>query len=91
MQGLLSGETKGLDSINETCLNDTGVTSLYLGPYFGFGWGTHLMAEIGADLSVLQNNTALQIVPDYRLRGGVTWRCPNSWRAGSCCSPRRAS
>lgn len=74
VQALLSGETKGLDSINETRLTDTGMTSLYLGPYFGFGWGTHLMAELGADLPVLQNNTALQIVPDYRLRGGVTWR-----------------
>lgn len=73
-QVLLSGETKGNDSLGETHLNDTGITSLFLGPQFGFAWGTHLAVEIGADLPVLLNNTALQIVPDYRLRGGATWR-----------------
>ncbi|MBX3026821.1 hypothetical protein KF840_18085 [bacterium] len=73
-QALFSGETKGNDWVGETRLNDTGITSLYLGPQFAFGWGTHLAAEIAADLPVLLNNTNLQIVPDYRLRGGATWR-----------------
>lgn len=73
-QGVFSGETKGTDSIDGMRVGDTGFTGLYLGPYFGFAWGTHLNLELGADLPVLQNTSALQIVPDYRIRGGVTWR-----------------
>jgi hypothetical protein len=73
-QALFSGETKGNDSIGDVHETDTGITSLYLGPAFGFGWGTHLGVEVSADLPVLQNNTQLQIVPDYRLRGGFSWR-----------------
>ena len=72
-QALFSGETKGNDDVGDTHLTDTGVTALYLGPAFAFGWGTHLGAEIAADLPLLINNTDLQIVPDYRLRAGVSW------------------
>jgi hypothetical protein len=73
-QAVFSGETKGKDSLRGVPADDTGMTALYLGPSFGFTWGSSLNADIGADLPVLQNNTALQLVPDYRLRGGVTWR-----------------
>lgn len=73
-QVLLTGDTKGNDSVQGTKLNDTGFTALYLGPVFAFDWSTQLAVEIGAELPVLENTTQLQIVPDYRLRGGVTWR-----------------
>jgi hypothetical protein len=73
-QVLFSGETKGTDSVQGQNVTDTGLTALYLGPAFRFTWGTHLAAEIAADLPVLQHDTGLQIVPDYRLRGGITWR-----------------
>jgi hypothetical protein len=73
-QAIFSGETKGTDSIEGIRVGDTGFTGLYLGPYFGFAWGTHLNLELGADLPVLQNTSGLQIVPDYRLRGGIAWR-----------------
>lgn len=73
-QVMLSGETKGNDSVEGMRLTDTGFTALYLGPVFAFDWSTHLAAELGAELPVLENTTQLQIVPDYRLRGGVTWR-----------------
>ncbi len=52
-QALFSGETKGNDVVGDTHRTDTGVTGLYLGPAFAFGWGTHLGAEIAADLPVL--------------------------------------
>jgi len=74
IQALLTGETKGNDTIDGETETGSGITSLYLGPAFRFGWGKSLGAEIAADLPVLQNNTGLQIVPDYRLRGGITWR-----------------
>jgi hypothetical protein len=69
-----SGETKDTDTLDGQRVGDTGITALYLGPAFRFTWGVNLGAEIAADLPVLQNTTELQIVPDYRLRGGITWR-----------------
>ena len=74
LQVLLSGETKGTDTLQGEPVGDTGLTALYLGPDIGFAWGTQLALEIAAELPVLQNNTQLQIVPDYRLRGAVSWR-----------------
>lgn len=73
-QALLNGETKGVDSVDGTRVGDTAITSLYLGPLLGFDWGDHLGSEFSAELPVLQNNSGLQIVPDYRLRAGLTWR-----------------
>ncbi len=73
-QVVFSGETKGKDTVDGEKVDDTGLTALYLGPAFQFTWGTHLAVEIGADLPVLQHNTGLQILPDYRLRGGIAWR-----------------
>jgi hypothetical protein len=74
LQAVFSGETKGKDTQNGVRLDDTAITALYLGPGAIFNFGTRLHAEVAADLPVLQNNTALQIVPSYRVRGAVTWR-----------------
>jgi hypothetical protein len=74
VQALLTGETKGKDDLDGVPADDTGITALYVGPGFTFTWGTSLGAEIAADLPVVQNNTSVQIVADYRLRGGLTWR-----------------
>jgi hypothetical protein len=70
----LAMETKGKDNIDGAVLDDTGITSLYAGPALHFTWGTSLSAEFGGELPAIQNNTALQIVPDYRIRGGLVWR-----------------
>jgi hypothetical protein len=74
VQAVVSGESKGKDSLNGEPSGDTGVTALYVGPGFRFSWGTSLAADVAADLPVVQHNTALQLVPDFRVRGGVTWR-----------------
>jgi hypothetical protein len=74
LQGLLTGESKGKDTLSGVKANDTGITALYAGPSFGFTWGTALSVELAADLPVVQNNTQLQLVPDYRLRGAAIWR-----------------
>jgi hypothetical protein len=73
-QALLNGETKGVDTVDGSRVGDTGITTLYLGPVLGFDWGEHLGSEFSAELPVLQNNSGLQIVPDYRLRAALTWR-----------------
>jgi hypothetical protein len=74
VQAAFSGETKGKDTLDGVAADDTALTALYLGPDIAATWGTSLSAEIGADLPVLIHNTALQIVPDYRLRGALVWR-----------------
>jgi hypothetical protein len=74
VQGVLSGETKGKDTLKGVKAGDTAITALYAGPSFSFTWGTALSAELAADLPVVQNNTQLQLVPDYRLRGAAIWR-----------------
>jgi len=74
IQAVLSGETKGKDTQQGERLDDTGITALYVGPGFAFTWGTSLGADLALDVPVVQDNTSVQIVPDYRIRGGVTWR-----------------
>ena len=74
LQALLSGETKGKDTQLGVPLDDTAVTNLFLGPRVLFTWGTSLALEGALDLPVLEHNTSLQIVPDYRLRGAAIWR-----------------
>jgi hypothetical protein len=74
VQALLTGESKGADTLNGDRLDDTSLTALYVGPGFHFSWGTSLSADLAADLPVIQNNSDVQIVHDFRLRAGVTWR-----------------
>jgi hypothetical protein len=74
LQAILSGETKGKDDLGGEPANDTAITALYAGPGLLFTWGSSLGIEVAGDLPVMQNASALQIVPDYRVRGGASWR-----------------
>lgn len=74
LQLAVTGETKGKDELNGQELADTGITSLFVGPEISATWHENLSASAGADFPVVENNTSLQIVPDYRLRGAVNWR-----------------
>ena len=74
VQAAFSGETKGSDTVSGARTDDTAVTSLFLGPRLTGTWETSWSAEIAADLPVLRNNTALQVVPDYRIRAAAVWR-----------------
>lgn len=74
LQAFVTGETKGKDDLRGVPAADTAVTALYAGPRFQLTWGTSLYAEAGVDLPVLQHETALQIVPDYRVRAAAVWR-----------------
>lgn len=70
----VSGEHKGKDNLAGESAEDTGIDSVFVGPEVQFTWHESFSAEIGADFPVSINNTALQIVPDYRLRAAITWR-----------------
>jgi hypothetical protein len=70
----VSGETKGKDTFQGEKAEDTGITSVYLGPEFALTWRENLSADLGVDIPVIMDNTSLQLVPDYRVRAAVTWR-----------------
>jgi hypothetical protein len=73
LQLAVAGETKGYDTFQGATAADTGVTSVFLGPLINFTWSDKFNAEAGVDLPVLINNTALQLVPDYRVRAALVW------------------
>jgi hypothetical protein len=74
LQALTTGETKGKDTQAGATLDDTAVTNMFVGPRLLFTWGTSLNAEATVEFPVIQHNTALQIVADYRVRGALVWR-----------------
>jgi opacity protein-like surface antigen len=74
LQLAISGEDKGKDNLAGIKALDTGMTSIFIGPELTYTWHEHLSAELGAEFPVVSNNTALQLVPDYRVKAAVTWR-----------------
>jgi hypothetical protein len=73
LQFVVSGEHKGVDSFQGEAAVDTGITSVFLGPRLVASHGK-LSFEVAAELPVSIDNTALQVVPDYRVRGSFAFR-----------------
>jgi hypothetical protein len=69
-----SGENKGRDHQKGELVDDTAITAVYLGPGLLMTWGDSLHADLTVDLPVMQDTTGRQIVADYRLRAGLSWR-----------------
>jgi hypothetical protein len=72
LQFAVTGEYKDVDRFRGKPADDTGITSVSVGPRIVVSRG-RWSAEIAAELPVLIDNTALQVVPDYRLRGGISF------------------
>lgn len=70
---LTTGETKDVDRFQGAPAEDTGMTEEYLGPRIVASCG-RWSAEFDVQIPVLIDNTALQAVPDYRLRAGISFR-----------------
>ena len=68
-----SGLYKKRDTLAGMPMDDTGMTALFLGPDLIWTWKMLVSANVGADFPVLLHNTALQLVPDWRLRTAVSW------------------
>ena len=66
----VSGEYKDVDRFQGKPAEDTGITSVAIGPRVIVARG-RWSAEVAVDIPVLIDNTALQAVPDYRLHGGI--------------------
>ena len=71
LQCVLSGESKDTDRFQGRVADDTGVTSLYIGPRVLATWG-RVNAEVAVDLPMMMHTTALQTTADYRIRAGFT-------------------
>jgi hypothetical protein len=72
LQCVVSGESKDTDRFQDRVADDTGITSLYVGPRVTAQLGG-LSADVGVDLPVLMNTTKFQAVPDYRIRAGLSF------------------
>lgn len=67
-------EKKGKDTHDGEPLPDTGIEAIYAGPQLTYTNGRRLHLEMTFDLPIEQETTALQIVPDWRLRLGLIAR-----------------
>jgi len=67
-------ESAARDRILGQIFNQTGMTAWYLGPLFNLTYGEHFSVNAGVDVPLHIYNHGLQTVPDYRVRGGVSWR-----------------
>ena len=74
LQLVASGEDKGMDRLGGTRAEDTAITSVFLGPQLNFTWRDKLSAQAGVDIPLLLDNSAVQLVPDWRVRAALTWR-----------------
>jgi hypothetical protein len=71
-QFVVSGEHKDVDRFRGVPAEDTGITSVFVGPRLVASHG-RFSAEVAVDLPVEIDNTALQAVPDYRVRGAISF------------------
>jgi hypothetical protein len=71
LQLVISGEHKDKDRFRGRPAEDTGITSIFGGPRIVASRG-RWSAEAGVDLPLSIENSALQVVPDYRIRGGFS-------------------
>jgi hypothetical protein len=64
----------GRDELDGVTSYRTGSTAWYLGPLLNVTLGDRFTANVGIDLPLQIKNGGYQVVPDYRLHGGVAWR-----------------
>ena len=72
LEANLNGIAKGKDTVNGAPEPDSGMVELYLGPQITAVW-TQLSGTAGVDAPLIQHDTGLQLVPDWRMHGGLVW------------------
>ena len=68
---VVSGEYKDVDRFRGKIAEDTGITSVFIGPRIAASFD-RWSSEVEVDFPALIHNTALQVVPDYRFRGSIS-------------------
>lgn len=61
------GEHKKDDVVNGEREEGTGITSIFVGPDFGFKWQKRITASLGAKLPIFQQVSGIQLVPSYKI------------------------
>ncbi len=74
LQLLATGEYKGLDTLDGVPDADTGITQVSVGPKVILALASGVVATLGVELPVIQHDTGLQAVSDYRLKLGAMLR-----------------
>lgn len=74
VRAVLSGEHKGRDHQDGALVHDTKLDAVYAGPGVSMTWSDALAADFVADLPIDQETSGRQIVIDYRIRAGLSWR-----------------
>ena len=76
LQAVTAGKYQGTDTLEGRSTaaggGDAATTWVFVGPGMSFTWGTALAVELAGDLPVVRPDDGL--IPEYRVRGGVTWR-----------------
>ena len=73
VQAALNYESKARDRIDGRKRDDGIITAWYAAPGIIFTWGEHFSTTFNVDIPLTIDNRAFQTVPDYRIRGGLTW------------------
>lgn len=73
LSGAFTYESKARDRIDGEKRNDGIATAWYASPGLLLTYGEHLSATLNVDVPLTIDNRAVMAVPDYRIRGGVTW------------------
>jgi hypothetical protein len=68
------GEQKGKDAFRGEVAADTRMDAVLMGPEVDVTWQDHLSMSFGVDFPVDIDNSALQLVPDYKVYAALTWR-----------------
>ncbi len=74
LQANIIYDQMGRDELDGVTSYRTGSTAWYLGPLFNLTLADRFTANIGIDLPLQIKNGGYQVVPDYRLHGGASWR-----------------
>lgn len=69
-----SGETKGKDTFAGISDDDSAETIVYVGPEITATWHENLSVHAGVEVPVSIAESGEQLMPDYRIHAGVTWR-----------------
>jgi hypothetical protein len=67
-------DTMGRDELIGKISDRTGETAWYMGPFLTLTIGDRFSANAGVDVPLRIANKGFQSVPDYELRGGISWR-----------------
>ena len=73
LQGVARFEHEAQSSYSGRESNQTGMQAIYAGPQLTMSAGRHFSAQVGGDIPIDIKNHGLQVVPDYRVHGSLTW------------------